>query len=86
MLRAVRFAVTDGLYLDANLKEALRTPDLAALLATLPHERVREELNKALAVNWRATMLHLMCDAPILGETLYLSFPTLWLKCTSESR
>ena len=86
MLRAVRFAVTDNLHHDLYLKRALNDTDLADLLATLPHERVREELNKALAHNWRATMLHLMCDAPILGDVLARRFPNLWFKTTSESR
>jgi tRNA nucleotidyltransferase/poly(A) polymerase len=86
LLRAVRFAVTDRLRLVAPLKDALNTHDIVDLLATLPHERVREELTKAMHHNWRETMLLLMVDAPYLGYTLSTKFPTLWFKPTTESR
>lgn len=86
MLRAVRFAVTDGLYMDADLKEALRDHYLADHLTTLPVERIREELHTALRHDWRNTMIHLLCDAPILGDTLSRYYPNLWLKPTTEER
>jgi len=86
MLRAVRFAVTCNLGWDWNLQRAMEREDLVGLLATLPHERVREELNKALARNWRRTMLLLMVDYPLLADTLDRHFPNLWLKATTEEK
>jgi tRNA nucleotidyltransferase/poly(A) polymerase len=86
LMRAVRFGVTERLHHDLNLKRALTDPELVDLLPTLPVERVREELGKALASNWRKTMLYLMVDAPILAYTLHHNYPNLWLKATTESR
>lgn len=68
------------------MKHALNDTRLADGLATLPVERVREELNRALACNWRATMIHLLADTPILGDVLHKSFPQLWFKATTEIR
>jgi tRNA nucleotidyltransferase/poly(A) polymerase len=86
MLRAVRFAVTEGMWFNDALRSALRTPTLVELLKTVKVERVREELHKTLAFNWRETMLHLMVDEPMLGDVLHEYFPNLWLKPTLESR
>jgi tRNA nucleotidyltransferase/poly(A) polymerase len=86
MLRAIRFAVTEGMWFNDALHSALRTPTLVELLKTVKVERVREELHKALAFNWRETMLHLMVDEPMLGDVLHEYFPNLWLKPTLESR
>jgi len=86
LMRAVRFAVTERLHLADPLKDALSNPELVELLATLPVERVREELTKACAADWRKTMLYLMVDAPLLGYTLHHNFPNMWFKPTTETR
>lgn len=89
MLRAVRFAVTCKLHWDwtANgLRNALLDSHVVDLVATLPHERVREELTKALRYDWRATMLLMLLDAPLLGDAVHRYFPNLWLKATTEER
>ena len=86
MLRAVRFAVTCNLSWSWDLSAALSHSDVTDLISTLPHERVREELNKALRHDWRRTMLKLLVDAPRLGESLHPHFPNLWLRATTEER
>ena len=86
MLRAVRFLVRHGLWPADQLRYALDDYGLVAMLRTLPHERVREELNKALRHNWRTTMIYLLHDFPRLGAALHEMFPTLWLKATTEEK
>lgn len=86
MLRALRFAATDYMRLDYHIIQALGNAELVELLGMLPHERVREELNIALAADWRKVMIHLMVDSPKLGEVIARLFPNLWFKATTESR
>jgi len=86
MLRAVRFAVKYRLRIVPDVMDAMNDPDVADGLRTLPHERVREELNKALIVNWRRTIVYLVFDAPVLGDNLFSCFPNLWMKATTEER
>jgi tRNA nucleotidyltransferase/poly(A) polymerase len=84
ILRGVRFAVTRNLYVTGATKQAMH--DMAPKLETVKVERVREELVRAVRHDWRATMLLLMVDVPMLGHVLAKKFPRLWLKPTVEDR
>lgn len=84
ILRGVRLSVTKDLYITPLLKSAMIR--CARGLPAVSVERVREELNRALIHDWRATMLLLMVDMPQLGWNLHEAFPTLWLKPTVEKR
>jgi tRNA nucleotidyltransferase/poly(A) polymerase len=84
ILRGVRFAVTRDLWIGGRTEDAMIRN--APLLATVKVERVREELNRALAFNWRETMLLLMVRMPMVGFCLHENFPNLWLKPTLEIR
>jgi tRNA nucleotidyltransferase/poly(A) polymerase len=86
VLRAVRFMVTLGFEPQAELEGALNDPAVVDALGTLPVERVREELNRALVHNWRQTMLMLMVMFPRLGDALDRWFDNLWLRATTEER
>lgn len=86
MLRAVRFAVRHRLHFSDSLRYALDDRQIVEGLRTLPHERVREELNRALQHDWRATMILLIHECPSLGMVLSRSFPNLWLRATTEER
>jgi tRNA nucleotidyltransferase/poly(A) polymerase len=86
MLRAIRFAVTLKFWLDSGLEETLGWPWLVEKLPTLPVERVVNELQLALKVDWQETMRHLMISSPLVGDALFGSFPDLWLKATTEDR
>lgn len=86
MLRAVRFAVRYGMKMESTLLDAVRDSSNTDLLASLPNERVREELNKALTVNWHATMYYLMVECPNLGWSLSKHHPRLWMKAMTEEK
>jgi tRNA nucleotidyltransferase (CCA-adding enzyme) len=86
MLRAIRFAVTQQFWMDTDIEAALNEPWLVRGLTTLPVERVVNELQLALKVNWYETMLQLMVVSPLVGQTLFLRFPDLWLKASTEDR
>lgn len=82
LLRAIRFAVTRGLVPNWATLNALDA--YAPLLRKLPHERVREELNKAFRYDSWSTMEWLTIDARGVGYTLTHHFPNLRLTLTSE--
>lgn len=87
MLRALRFAVTRAMTsIDPALAACLRDYDMVDKLKTLPHERVREELNRMLRADWRRTMLYLIHEFPAIGDVIARRHHTLWLKATSEER
>lgn len=86
LLRAVRFSVTEGLEPCDALLDAMNNYSLVELLSTLPHERVREELHKAMRHDWWLTMHTLMSRAPAIGAALQDHFPGLWFKPTTEER
>jgi tRNA nucleotidyltransferase/poly(A) polymerase len=86
LLRALRFAVKLDLMLDVWLSRALDDMAVVNRLATLPVERVREELGKSFAHNWLATALALATDFTTVGHAVQEHFPTLWLKATTEER
>ena len=84
MLRAIRFAVRYKMILDKDIVECLESSMAAALLQSLPVERVREELGKALSHDWLHTITMLTHTARPISESLARNFPTLWLKATTE--
>ena len=86
ILRAMRFAVTLDFDISYETREAMSDLRLLSGLKSLPVERVREELNRALAHNWRETMLFLIMEFPRLGNALFEDFPNLWLRATTEER
>jgi len=86
ILRAMRFHVTLGVFPDEALKASFDDSSIVDGLGTLPVERVREELNRALSHSWRKTMLFLMCDHPRLGDAVERWFDNLWLRATTEER
>lgn len=49
MLRAIRFAITKGMFLSWTIEEFLKSPFSAELLLNVSQERIREELNKCFA-------------------------------------
>lgn len=67
MLRAVRFMVQHDLNLHEDVQECFRTYRLVKDLATLPKERVMDELNKAFKYDWAETMRLLFMHYPNLG-------------------
>jgi len=81
--RAVRFAVTKGLTIDAKVDAALLRPDLIELVRSpaLSVERIREELVKAFSKDTILTM-HLLNR--YMGLTVAAVEKGLWFKPTSE--
>lgn len=59
ILRAIRFAVTKGFALDLSIEAAMRNPSIVSRLSTVSNDRVRDELNKALAFDTLATLVML---------------------------
>jgi tRNA nucleotidyltransferase/poly(A) polymerase len=86
ILRAVRFMVTLGFHPDIALSNALRDPNVVDGLSTIPVERVQDEVNKALRVSWRQTMLGIMVNHPLIGDSLARWFDSLWFKATTEEK
>ena len=82
-LRAVRFAITKGLTLDEDLRAALRSGWMPALLRDNAHfDRRRGELHKALRHNTPATLSLLADLGPAFLEAALGE--ELWLKPTNE--
>lgn len=86
ILRAVRFAVKYHLFIHTHLCDALEDHRITDLIRLLPLDRVREELNRALAADWRETCLMLFVRFPHLGASLAGYAPSLWLKATTEEK
>jgi tRNA nucleotidyltransferase (CCA-adding enzyme) len=86
ILRALRFAVTLTFSLDAKIINVLLDDQIVNALMDLPVERVREELHRMFKYDWRASMMRLVLQHPLVGQVLYDAFPDLWLKPTTEDR
>lgn len=84
MLRAIRFAVTKGFQIGAEINKFLFNPDNAALLKNVSEERIREELFKCFRANTSSTLLFLHFYGAI-GEFIFKE-TGLWLKPTLEKR
>lgn len=84
ILRAVRFAVTHGMRLDVDIKWALSQTSIVDSISTLPVERVREELNRALSHSWLRTMRMLIEEHPLLGQAIDRWWDNLWFRATTE--
>jgi len=85
MLRAVRFAVKYDMQLHDDVVKEFSVWSGVRRLESLPTERVKDELNKALAHDWHATMTLLMVKFPLLGNVVHVRLP-LWFKATMEGR
>lgn len=86
MLRALRFMVTLDMAVGANVYDALCDPNLTQNLSSLPVERVREELNRALVHDWFRTMQSLTYHYANMGSVLRRDFEPLWFRATTEER
>jgi len=85
MLRALRFSVTLGFSLDANILEILHHQiSICKLIETVSQERIREELTKMFKYNTSFTLM--MFDKfPSLRDNVFIN-TDLWLKPTFERR
>jgi tRNA nucleotidyltransferase/poly(A) polymerase len=86
VLRALRFAVKYAMGVEY---ETMRAANACALhVATLPVERVREELSKAFKADWFRTAQALtdMSAFHRVGVAVARNFPDLWLKATVEAK
>lgn len=72
VLRAVRFKITKGLEWETDTRAALVDLDVAAMVASLPEDRRREELDKCFKWDTLATLDILCHDLPV--ETLQAIF------------
>lgn len=82
-LRAVRFAIKLGFRLAPDLEEALHSPELPDLMATVSTDRIREELAKAMKVNtW--DMLKLLNRLPEPLVKNWLERPGMCLMPTTR--
>lgn len=70
-LRAIRFSVTKGFTLDAELSDALRSEWLPPLLGSVSAERRREELSKAFKADTLATLEALRLTSPAFMEAVF---------------
>jgi tRNA nucleotidyltransferase/poly(A) polymerase len=88
IMRALRFMVTEAFQPSMDLDWALSLPSIVDRLAnTTGTDRVREELNKMLRVDWVTTMELLFQKYPRIGRTLGpVNYPKLWLKATTEKK
>lgn len=80
-LRALRFAITKQLEIDAAIWRAFDLPELPPLLGAVSVERKREELGKAFAANSLEAMRLLMLLPKPLQEAIFKE-SSLWLKPT----
>lgn len=84
ILRALRFSVTKGLYLDTRMADVLREPAVVKLLETVSEDRVRDELHKM----FKHDSLHTICcmsDFMLICNTIFSKF-NLWLEPTTAKR
>lgn len=86
ILRAIRFMVTLEMFPDADLRAALEDDEIINGLGSLPVERVREELNRALTVSWSRTIVKLAIEHPKVGDAVARWFDNLWLRATIEEK
>lgn len=84
MIRAVRFSITKGFGLDAEISFALENRKLLAKLENVSRERVREELNRCFRHNTLET-LTMFERFPRLRNEVFAD-PALWLEATNRDR
>lgn len=83
--RAVRFAITKGFVIDADLKSAMRTLNVLDRMDSVSTERIRDELFKMFAYDPIRSMHILTVDHPELAKIAFME-RGLWPKITSEKR
>lgn len=71
VLRAFRFIITKGLHPCIETNKALRTPEAARMLQCVSIERVREELERMLRHDTRATLALLMDQPPLTLDAIF---------------
>ncbi len=84
MLRAIRFAITKGLTLDAEIVIILRSPQWAKEIKTVSVERIREEIYKCFKFDTAKTLFFLNehCSRELI-EVIFED-NLLWLKPSLE--
>ena len=83
-VRALRFAITKGMTLDGAVVDALRSEWLPPLLATISHERRREELLKAFKHDNMKAFNLLASQTPAFREALFDG--GMWLMPTLKGK
>lgn len=84
ILRAIRFRITKGFSLDADIARIILNYDYNKLMPVVSEERIREELYKCFKYDSLRTM-GILCDFVKLG--IYIFDKTnLWLKPTNENK
>lgn len=84
MLRALRFAISKGFVIGAEINKFLSNPDNAELLRNVSNERIREELAKCFRANTSSTLLFLSHFGAI-GKFIF-NETGIWLKPSLEKR
>lgn len=84
MIRAVRFAITKGFTLDAEIQFALDDRGLLHKLENVSKERIREELNRCFKHDTLATLK--MFEKFARLRDVVFSDPALWLEATNKDR
>lgn len=85
MLRAIRFAVTKGFTLTADIQDCLGQQSMVDKLASVSTERIREETLRCFKHNSRMSMYFFQVLFPLVGEYVFTK-TGLWLKPTLEQR
>lgn len=83
ILRGVRFAVTKGFYLAADVRKAINNYDYRQKMYVVSEERIREELFKMMKHDTLKSLQTLIYEFPELGEYIFKK-TQLWLKPTNE--
>lgn len=85
IVRAIRFCITKGFVAHGELENILLSGSYASRLATLPIERIRDEIYKALSFNTPATLRYLATIHPHYTQAIFDR--GLWLlPTTAKSR
>lgn len=83
LLRAIRFSITKGFFLSAEIEDCLDNDDLCTLLQTnVSDDRKRDELHRCFAYDTPRT-LHLLKRFPKVAEAVFKP-KIIWLKPTME--
>lgn len=86
ILRAIRFAAELEFWIAGCVETAMQDREVLKKLALLPVERIVNELQRAMKVDWAGTMFRLTLGMPEVTHILADSHPRLWFKPTTEIR
>lgn len=82
ILRAIRFCITKGFYVESKMDEIMRDYDYDSKMSVVSGERIREELYKCFKFDTNKT-LRTLNDYPRLRNYIF-ERTNLWLKPTFE--